>query len=194
MSVAEILGVASGALAIYLIARESIWGWPMSIISAGIYVLVFYRARLYADAGLQICYVGLSAYGWLAWWQETTSAVARLRIVRASSTAVAVALIVGGVGAIALYRLLSQTDAALPWLDAPTASFSLVGQWMQARKWIQNWPLWIAVDLVYVGLYYLRSLYLTAGLYAVFAVLAIVGWRAWHRTVTERSPLPLSSS
>lgn len=187
MSWPEVLGVASGALAIALIARESVWGWPLSIVSSALYVFVFFQARLYADSGLQICYVVLSAYGWLAWWRGTTSAGARVRVTRAPLAAVMTALGVGAVGSGVLYMLLARTDAALPWLDAPTASFSLVGQWMQARKWIQNWPLWIVVDLVYVALYVLRALYLTAGLYLAFAAIAVMGWITWRRTLTLRA-------
>lgn len=184
MSGLEALGVASGALAVALIARESVWGWPMSIVSSALYVFVFFQAKLYADSGLQVCYVGLAAYGWLAWWRGSTRT--SFHVTRASGAAVLAALAAGGMGSALLYAVLTRTDAALPWLDAPTAGFSLVGQWMQARKWIQNWPLWIVVDLVYVGLYVLRALYLTAGLYLVFTAIAVVGWMTWHRTLALR--------
>lgn len=182
MSFAEALGAITGAVAIALIARGRVWGWPVSMVSAAVYVVVFARARLYADAGLQVCYVALCAYGWFHWWRGGASDHAA-RVTRASRAALGWALAAGALGAAALYVVLGRTDAALPWLDAPTASFSLVGQWMQARKWIENWPLWIAVDLVYVALYSLRSLYLTAGLYLVFAVLAVMGWMTWRRTL-----------
>jgi nicotinamide mononucleotide transporter len=194
MSWLEVLGVVSGALAIALIARESVWGWPVSIVSSASYVFVFFQARLYADSGLQVCYVALSAYGWLAWWRGTTIGVSStVRVCRAPVAAVSAALSVGVCGSGVLYLVLARTDAVLPWLDAPSASFSLVGQWMQARKWIQNWPLWILVDLVYVGLYMLRALYLTAGLYLIFAAIAVMGWMIWHRTLTQRTTSPASS-
>lgn len=193
MSLTEILGVATGALAIALIARESVWGWPVSIISSAIYVLVFFRVQLYADTGLQVCYIALCAYGWYVWWRSESAANGTARVSRASAKALSMALAVGGLGSAILYLALTGTDAALPWLDAPTAAFSLVGQWMQARKWIQNWPLWIVVDLVYVGLYVLRSLYLTAGLYLVFATLAMMGWMTWRRTLAGQSLVHSSS-
>lgn len=194
MSGPEVLGVASGALAVALIARENVWGWPISIVSSALYVFVFFQAKLYADSGLQVCYVVLSAYGWVAWWRGTTTVAGpRVRVTRAPLAALTAALAVGTVGAGVLYLLLARTDAAFPWLDAPTASFSLVGQWMQARKWIQNWPLWIVVDLAYVGLYILRALYLTAGLYLVFTAIAVMGWMTWHRTSTLRAAGPASS-
>jgi len=188
MSWLEALGVASGALAIALIARESIWGWLVGIVSSALYVVVFFQAKLYADSGLHVCYVVLSAYGWCVWWRGTTaSAGTRVCVTRAPWAALTVALGAGVLGSGVVYLVLARTDAALPWLDAPTASFSLVGQWMQARKWIQNWPLWIVVDLVYVGLYILRALYLTAGLYLVFTAIAVLGWMTWHRTLRLRS-------
>ena len=193
MTLPEVLGVITGALAIFLIARESVWGWPMSIASSAIYVLVFLQAKLYADTGLQVCYIVLCAYGWFAWWRGASAVGDGVRIHRATPAALAAAGGAGVAGTVALYLLLRQTDAALPWLDAPTTAFSLVGQWMQARKWIQNWALWILVDLVYVGLYVLKALYLTAGLYLVFTGLAIMGWMAWQRTLTERVAVPSSS-
>lgn len=190
MTVAEILGVVTGALGIFLLARESVWGWLASIISSAIYVFIFIEAKLYADSGLQVCYVVLCAYGWFAWWRGGVSSIS---VQRAPVAHVVVALLTGAVTSGVLFLLLRQTDAALPWLDAPTTAFSLVGQWMQARKWIQNWALWIVVDLVYVGLYVMKALYLTAGLYLLFAGLAVMGWMAWHRTLTERTTAPTSS-
>jgi nicotinamide mononucleotide transporter len=187
MTLLESLGVATGVLAIFLIARESVWGWPASILSSAIYVIVFLEARLYADTGLQVCYIVLCAYGWFAWWRGAQRADEGVRIHRASPSAVLLALTAGLAGSGLLLLLLRRTDAALPWLDAPTTAFSLVGQWMQARKWIQNWPLWIVVDLVYAVLYVLRALYLTAGLYVVFAGLAVVGWVTWQRTLARQA-------
>lgn len=189
MTASESLGVVSGALAIWLIARASWWGWPISLLSSAVYGVVFFDAKLYADTGLQACYVVLSAYGWFAWWRGDRSLGPGISIHRAPARSLSVALAAGSGGSLVLYLLLRQTDAALPWLDAPTAAFSLVGQWMQARKWIQNWPLWIVVDLVYVGLYIQRALYLTAGLYLVFAAIAVMGWLAWLRILdTQASP------
>lgn len=187
MSLPEILGVITGALAIALIARESAWGWPMSILSSALYIAVFLQAKLYADTGLQVCYIVLCAYGWLAWMRGASAVDTGLRVQRAPVSALALAIAAGVAGSGLLYVLLRRTDAALPWLDAPTTAFSLVGQWMQARKWIQNWALWIVVDLVYVALYILKSLYLTAGLYLVFTGLAVMGWLAWQRTLNEVS-------
>lgn len=210
MTVAEILGVITGALGIFLIARERVWGWPVSIVSSAVYVFIFIEAKLYADAGLQVCYVVLCAYGWFAWWRGSrdgqvggggaevgaevgVDGVPPIRVRRAPAAHVRLALITGAVTSGILFLLLRQTDAALPWLDAPTTAFSLVGQWMQARKWVQNWALWIVVDLVYVGLYVMKALYLTAGLYLLFAGLAVMGWMAWHRTLAERTTAPTSS-
>ena len=81
--------------------------------------------------------------------------------------------------------LRARTDAALPFWDAGTTSFSLVAQFLQTRKWIENWPLWIAVDVVYIRMYIVKSLYLTAGLYALFLVLAGIGLVTWRRSLAE---------
>jgi nicotinamide mononucleotide transporter len=181
----EIVGVLTGILGVWLTTRQKIWCWPVGILSVSAFIVVFFRAKLYAAMGLQVVYVGLLAYGWHAWLHGGEGQVA-LRVSRvprrlAFGLAVAAAAATG----IAGYWLRARTDEALPYLDGFTTSFSLVAQWMQARKYLENWLLWVVVDVVYVGMSLSQGLMLTAGLYAVYIGLALLGFRDWRRSMTD---------
>jgi len=183
MSGYEIGGVAFGILSVWLIARQRVLGWPTGIVNVSLFIVVFHQARLYADMGLQVVYVVLCAYGWYAWVRGGPGHGAL--VVRRASSILLAGLGVAGLGGAALLGtvLHYHTDASLPFVDAATASFSLVAQVLQARKYLENWVVWIVVDIVYVGMYLYKALFLTAGLYAVFLGLAVVGLRAWRRSV-----------
>jgi len=185
----EILVAATGALGVWLTARENVWCWPVGLANVAIYAVVFREARLYADMGLQGVYFALCLYGWWAWLRGG-AAHGRLVVSRAPRAVLAGCALSGILFAAALGTFLrSRTDAALPLWDAGTTAFSLVAQFLQTRKWIENWPIWIAVDAVYVGMYVVKRLYLTAGLYALFLVLAGIGLVAWRRSLAAaRAP------
>ena|SRR5436190_3557622 len=184
MSPWEIVGVIFGFLGVALTVKENIWCWPVGVVSVAAYVVVFWQAKLYADMGLQVVYVVLCLYGWWAWLHGGSQHGA-LKVARAPAWALAIGALGGNAATWGLGTFLyAKTDAALPFWDAGTTSFSLVAQWLQTRKWIANWPLWIAVDAIYVGIYVAKGLYLTAGLYAAFLALAILGWWTWRRSMT----------
>jgi nicotinamide mononucleotide transporter len=179
----EVVGVVTGVLAVWLTTRQKIWCWPVGIVSVGSFIVVFFRAKLYAAMGLQAVYVGLAAYGWYAWLHggEDHSGLKVSRLPRS----LALGLAVAGAAAtgIAGYWLRARTDEALPYLDGFTTSFSLVAQWMQTRKFLENWAVWAVVDVVYVGMSLSQGLTLTAGLYAVYIGLALLGFRDWRRSM-----------
>jgi nicotinamide mononucleotide transporter len=185
MNSLEIAGVISGIVAVWLTTRQKIWCWPIGIISVLLFVVVFFRARLYAAMGLQIIYVGLALYGWYA-WTHPDGQDGPLRVSRTPSRILGIAGAAGFVATAGLGLWLSyRTNEALPIADAGTTSFSLVAQWMQTRKWIENWWVWLVVDVVYVGMYLSQGLEWTAGLYAVYVVLAVVGLREWRQALRE---------
>jgi nicotinamide mononucleotide transporter len=186
----EAAGVLFGIVSVYLLARQQVWGWPVGLVNAALFMGVFYDARLYAAAALQVVYMGLCLYGWNAWLAGDSGA-GRLLPSRVPRRALGTLLSVGVVCSLAIGAPMGRyTDAALPWVDASTTSFSLVAQWMQTRKWIENWWLWIVVDIVYVGMYVVNALYLTAGLYLVFLVLAGLGLVEWRKSLRRESPVP----
>jgi len=179
----EVVGVLFGVVAVWLTTRENVWCWPAGLVNVGLFIVVFWRAKLYADMGLQVVYVVLCLYGWYEWLHGGRDRGA-LRVSATPRPALAILAASGVVFAAGLGLFLSRmTDAALPFWDAGTASFSLVAQAMQTRKWWENWIVWIAVDVVYVGIYVAKHLDLTAGLYAVFLALAILGLKSWRRSL-----------
>lgn len=178
----EIASAIITALAVWLTARQRVWCWPVSLVSVVMYAIVFGRARLYADTGLQVIYGAFALYGWWAWLHGGTGGGA-LRVTRLSRMQLAAALAVGAIAAAAIASALSRwTDAAVPWADSTLTSFSLVAQWMATRKKIENWILWIVVDVGYVVLFIERGLIPTAILYAGFLGLAVYGFLQWRRT------------
>jgi nicotinamide mononucleotide transporter len=189
--VAELLAVLFGFVYVWLAIREDARCWPIGIVNVAIYFFVFFHARLYATACLQAVYVALSLYGWRQWLRGGESG-GRLAV---SSTPRAWAVGLGAAGVLASAGLSLflkyRTDAALPFPDAATTAFSLVAQWMTTRKWVENWLVWIAVDVVYLGVYFSQGLYLSTGLYAAFLVMAALGYKQWRASMKEG---PLTAS
>jgi len=182
----EVLAVVFGIVSVYLSTREHIWSWPTALVNVGLYFVVFYEAKLYADMGLQVVYFGLSLYGWYEWLYGGANRT-ELHVSRTTRPLGVRLLIIGIVCAAVLGTLLARfTDAALPYVDSATTSTSLVAQWMMTRKILENWAVWMAVDVVYVGMFIYKHLYLTAGLYTVFFVLAVMGYVQWKRSLVER--------
>jgi nicotinamide mononucleotide transporter len=187
VSPVEVVGFAFGVWSVWLMTRESVWAWPVGLVNLGAYIVVFRDARLYADMGLQVVYVALCLYGWRHWLHGGGDHDG-LRVERAPRAALALSTTLGAAGFFALGAALhALTDASLPFLDSALSSFSLVAQWLQTRKWLENWHAWIAVDAVYVGMYVYKQLYLTAGLYAVFLVLAVIGLRSWRASLAQQA-------
>lgn len=179
-SCAEAFGFVTGVANVWLVTRESIWSWPLGVLNAVFYIVVFARTGLYSDTGLQVVYFTLSLYGWWHWWRggPDQSPVVVTRTPRTLALTLAlIALVVWVLLAMITSRI---PGAALPWLDSILVAISLVAQWMMTRKLLENWLLWIAVDVVYIGLFVNRGLPLTAVLYAVFLGLATLGYFQWR--------------
>jgi nicotinamide mononucleotide transporter len=183
----EMAAVITGAVAVYLSVRQKIWSWPVGLLNAALYFVVFYRTGLYSDMGLQVVYFVLSLYGWYEWLYGGEGRT-ELTVSHATPRHWVILL---GLGVVAWYALGAITSrlpgAALPYLDAATVATSLLAQWMMTRKLLENWLVWIAVDVVYVGMFVFKKLYLTAGLYALFLGLAVMGYVQWRRTIPERA-------
>jgi nicotinamide mononucleotide transporter len=183
MSPFEVVGVVAGILGVWLTTRQKIGCWPIGILGVIAFIVVFFRAKLYAAMGLQFVYVGLSAYGWYA-WLHGGEGQAGLRVSRLPARLLGVLAAAGAAATLALgWWLGRHTDEALPYLDAFTTSFSLIAQWMQARKHLETWILWIVVDVVYVGMSVTQGLALTSGLYVVYVGLAVAGHIEWRRSM-----------
>jgi nicotinamide mononucleotide transporter len=184
-SCAEAFGFVTGVANVWLVTRESIWSWPLGVLNAVFYMVVFARTGLYSDTGLQVVYFTLSLYGWWHWLRggPDRAPVVVTRTPRRLGVVLAAIVLVTWV---LLATITSRIPgAALPWLDSVLVAVSLVAQWMMTRKLLENWLLWIAVDVVYIGLFINRGLPLTAVLYAVFLGLATLGFFQWRTSAAQ---------
>jgi nicotinamide mononucleotide transporter len=181
----ELLAAAVGAFSVWLSVRQNIWSWPTAIVNVVLYAIVFYQTKLYADMGLQVVYAVLSLYGWYEWLYGGEGRT-ELRVTRTGRRLGTLLTLIAAAGSAALGVLLHRTtDAALPFMDSFLSSTSLVAQWMMTRKLLENWLVWIGVDVLYVGMFVFKGLYLTAGLYAVFLALAVNGYLDWRRSMAD---------
>ena len=182
----EISGVITTVLGIWLTTRRLLICWPITLAADILYLIVFYRARLFSDALLQLFFIAFTLYGWWHWWRGVRQE-GEVRVVPLHLRAWLAGLVAGAVGAVLLGGLMVRIGAALPHLDATLASYSLLASWWQARKHTANWWLWIVVNLIYIGEYTYKNLRLTALLYAGLVALAVLGLRDWRRAAAGRA-------
>ena len=176
-------------ISVYLSARQNIWSWPSAIAGVAIYVVVFWHSKLYADMGLQFVYIALSIYGWYEWLHGGENR-SELKVSSGWRSSYPVALAITIAFALALGTFLRKTtDAALPYADASLTSFSLLAQWMMTRKYIENWFVWIAVDVFYIAMFTFKHLYLTALLYAIFIGVCWFAYVEWSAELRPLRPL-----
>ena len=183
MSLLEVVAVVSSATGIWLMTRRSLVAWPITLLACFLYAAVFREARLYSDMLLQGVYAAFCVYGWWHWLRGIREQ-GSVRVEAFPWQGWLYGLVAGTLGSILLgFAMARYTNAALPHLDASLTAFSLVAQWWQTRRYLANWLLWIAVDVLYVGVFAYKSLYVTAGLYAFFVFLAVLGLRSWRQAI-----------
>ena len=176
----EVLGFVTGGACVWLLVRQHIWNWPVGLANNLFFFVLFLRSRLFADMGLQLVYFALGVYGWIQ-WRRGDAARGPLRITR--TTAGEWVALAGLVPLVTwpLREVLVAARGASPFGDALTTALSLGATYLQCRKRLENWYLWIAADVLYVPIYLRRDLPLTAVLYTVFLVMCLVGLREWTR-------------
>jgi nicotinamide mononucleotide transporter len=186
----EAVAVLFGIVSVFLSVRENIWSWPTAIVNVSLYFALFYESGLYSDMGLQAVYFVLSVYGWYEWLYGGKDHTA-LKVSRTPRRVWSVLAVIGLVVWTSLGRLTSGLPGvSLPYVDAGTTTTSLIAQWMMTRKLLENWVLWTIVDVVYIGMFIYKGLYLTAFNYAVYLVLAVMGFFAWSKSLRSASPKP----
>lgn len=181
----EALGFVTGGACVYLVVRENVWNFPVGLANNAFFLVLFAGARLYGDAGLQVVYIALGLQGWYLWLRGGENRTP-LRVERASRrllAGVAAFVVAATVGLMFFFRYVN--DAA-PFLDAFTTALSLGAQYLLNRKAVENWWLWITADVVYIYLYAVRELHLTAVLYFVFLCLCVAGLRSWLKTIAAQ--------
>lgn len=182
----QIAGVVLGLLYLWLEYRADIRLWIVGLIMPLVHGTLYYKAGLYADSSMQVYYVLAGLYGWLVWRN------APRRKPQAAAIGHTPPRLVAGLAAVylalhaALYFLLREfTNSTVPFWDAMTTAASIVAMWMLSRKYVEQWLVWLAVDIITVGLYIYKDIPLTAGLYALYSALAVAGYIRWRRQIRQ---------
>jgi nicotinamide mononucleotide transporter len=182
----ELWGTVFGIACVWFNAKELVWGWPTGIISVGLYAYIFFVNFLYADVGLHVIYVALGFYGWYNWLRGHEGQEMPISTMR--WPLYAKQLLLSVLGTVLLGWLLGRyTQASVPYWDAGITCFSLAAQWQLTQKKLENWLTWIAVDVVCIGVYYYKALYITTFLYVVYLLLAIWGYWRWREALLAKA-------
>lgn len=192
MSWTEILGFVTGAVSVWLYARQHVWAWPIGIANSAFWLVLFWQSRLFLGAGLQVVYIAIALWGWYLWLHGGPGS-GRLPVSRLRRRE---ALLLAGAGVVAtglLWWAMVTQDDALPFWDAATTVLSLIAQYLLSRKVLANWWCWITVDVAFIGMYASQQLYLTAALQPLLIVLCVIGLRSWRASAAAR-PVPVEAA
>ncbi len=183
----ELLGAILGILYIRFSIKQNILTWPTGVLTSMLYIVVFYKSALYAAMVLQVYYVLISIYGWFYWLKgknDTHNSPVPVRTTRIAfwiKTGFVSILIFTAI----LFVLIKFSDSDVPYLDSLTTTLSIVATWMLARKYLENWFIWIFVDFVSIGLYIYKGLWPTVLLFSVYTVMAFFGYFEWKKALTR---------
>lgn len=191
----EAAGTLASLIYLFYSIREKSWLWPWGIIASVVSLIVFYQSALYADMGLQVYYVVISAYGWWYWLsgqsvEDNVDVPIKLLNKRLLLKSLLVGITLYFALLLALLRIPAMVDIAssdLPYLDAFTTAASIVATWMLARKYIHHWLFWIVINSVSMGMYLYKGLFFYSFLFLVYTVGAIIGYLEWKRFMNMRS-------
>lgn len=178
----ELIGAVLGMAMVVCNIKQIHWAWPLAFVSSVLYFFVFWDFKLFAEASLQIFFAVMALWGWWQWLRgvqsngqtitvQTLSSINAIKLIAVSS---ALWLVIG-------QFLRNYTSSDVPWWDAFPTALSLVATYLLGRKYIENWPIWILINVVSIALFAYKDLWLTVILYAVFVVMAVIGWLAWRK-------------
>jgi len=177
----ELVAAITAVIGVWLTTRQNIWCWPVGLVGVVLSLIVFFKSKLYYDSVLQMFYFVLTLYGWYNWTfnkkegkkLEVTS-LPKIQLILYSFLILILVVIFG-------YFAEKYTDAALPYWDAFTTAGGIIATLWMAKKIIENWIAWIIIDIICVGIYFYKELYVFSILYLVFTVLAVVGYVSWKK-------------
>jgi nicotinamide mononucleotide transporter len=184
---AELLGFITGGVCVWLTVRRHVLNFPIGIANSALFLILFTSARLWADAALQIMFIALGAAGWLQ-WVRSRGARDEIRVLRARPVELAGCAAFVVAGTVVLTYVLRAADDTAPFWDALTTALSIAAQWLLNARRLETWFFWIAADCIYVPLYVVKRLDLTAAVYVLFLGLCVAGFRSWQaaRSSDER--------
>ena len=188
----EIIGAVIGLIYLYLEYKANVWLWPMGIVMSIFYVVIFFHGKFYADAAIYLYYIGANAYGLFLWTRsrkkpiEETGTTTELAITHVPAKRILPLAAVTVVLWMILYGILKTfTDSPIPLGDAFTTAVSIVAMWMLAQKYLEQWLLWIVVNVVSTALYFWKGLYPTGVLFIVYVVVAVLGYFRWKKEMIQ---------
>lgn len=179
----ENIGIVSTFICVWLNTRQNIWGWPWAIFASIIYGVVYFQSKLYSDMELQGVFIIISVYGWWKWLYGRENKMV-LPVTKTPQKYYLILFVI-----LILFALLSgylhgkYTDASLPYFDSTLTAISLVAQWLMARKYIENWILWVVANVGYVFMYFSKNLFGTSVLYLFLLALAVKGFLDWRKSI-----------
>jgi nicotinamide mononucleotide transporter len=180
----QIVGVCLGLLYLLLEYRASIYLWVVGLIMPLVHGFLYYQSGLYADMGMNAYYVVAGLYGWLVWHNKPRKSGTSFPITRTPARLIAPLLAVAVVVFGAIWWVLARyTDSTVPVWDALSTALSVVAMWMLSRKYVEQWLVWLVVDMISSGLYIYKGIPFTAGLYALYSVLAVAGYVRWLKNL-----------
>lgn len=182
MGVLEFFGMLFGLLAVYYLIKQNNLTWITGILYVLVSFIVFWDAKLYADFGLHVVFLILNIYGWYH-WTHPGEKVSELKVTRAPFWVLGTTVIGSLVGVLILGYLLGKTDASLAYWDSTTTVLSIFAMWLTARKYLENWHIWLVVDVLATGIYVYKEIYFYALLYGVYIIMAIIGLRKWQKSM-----------
>lgn len=183
MSTLEIVAVIISIIGVALTIKRNMWCWWFNFIAFFLYGYLFFEYKLYGETILQFFFMILNFYGFYHWIKsKNQDQNHEIRIEPIAAKTVVIQMILAAFGGLLFGLSLHYfTDAALPMLDSQLAAFSLLATYWTSRKHIATWVLWVFVDIIYVGMFMYKELFLTAGLYAAFVGMAAFGWWQWEQ-------------
>jgi nicotinamide mononucleotide transporter len=192
LSPLELTGVIFGLLSVYFSVKQNIWTWPTGIISVSAFGVLFFQIKLYADMCLQVFFLWSCIQGWYFWLHGGQNRTALT--ISTLTTRQRILLSFALIGCVGVIGFLFQrfTDAALPYVDSTASGMSVIAQLLLMRKKFETWHLWIAVDILSVGIYIYKEVYFTAGLFFVFMILCINGLMTWGREIAGNKAVVIS--
>lgn len=185
----EVAGAILGILYTFLSVRQNILAWPTGLLTSALYIFVFFKAGIYAAMSLQFYYVIIGIYGWYLWGKGASDGLSsKLQIKTVSKHFLVKLILITSAIYVMIFGILKNfTDSDIPAFDALTTSLSITATWMLARKYHENWLIWIFVNAVSIGIYSLKALWPTTLLFTVYMVMAIVGYRNWGKEKIKAS-------
>jgi len=183
----EWAGVITGLLCVWLAAKNNILNWPIACVSVIIYAYIFFDRTLYSDSGLQIYFLVMNGYGWYFWSKQKKSLIKETPIINITKKEIMLSIVGVAIFTTALgFTLFKKTNASFPFIDSFCTACSIIAQIFLARKVLQNWLIWIFVDIIYVSVYFSKELYATGIMYAIYIIIATVGYLDWKKTYREQ--------